>query len=271
MRVGNLFAVIPVSLLCACSSIPTVSTAGGWWNNIVASVRPVEQVSATRSTPQVDAATVSHSRRERAIIQAVRAAVRAVPGVDPALLVAVAARESSLDCDAINLVSGTGGLFQFSDDTWLEAVRRHAGKHGHADLARAISIRAGVLSVSPAARQRIMAMRRVPVFSTVIAAEMLADARGDAEQALGRPAKYADIYAIHAKGTGGGTAFLRGVAAGRNKAEYRSLVDDIERRHLQARQLLDTRGQAVIEVAMAPGIPGQRMSIVDKSRRVGYQ
>ena len=53
-----------------------------------------------------------------------------VTGVDPAYLMALADKESSLLPDNKARASSAEGLFQFVEGTWLEVLRRYGPKHG---------------------------------------------------------------------------------------------------------------------------------------------
>ena len=53
-----------------------------------------------------------------------------VTGVDPAYLMALADKESSLLPDNKARTSSAEGLFQFIESTWLEGLRRYGPKHG---------------------------------------------------------------------------------------------------------------------------------------------
>src|SRR3954466_11260736 len=53
-----------------------------------------------------------------------------VTGVDPAYLMALADKESSLLPDNKARTPSAEGLFQFIESTWLEVLRRYGPKHG---------------------------------------------------------------------------------------------------------------------------------------------
>src|SRR3954466_1730892 len=60
--------------------------------------------------------------------------------VDPAYMMALADKESSLLPDNKARTSSAEGLFQFVETTWLEVLRRYGPKHGYAIEAEAIQI-----------------------------------------------------------------------------------------------------------------------------------
>jgi len=57
-----------------------------------------------------------------------------VTGVDPAYLMALADKESSLLPDNKARTSSAEGLFQFVEGTWLDVLRRYGPKHGYAPI-----------------------------------------------------------------------------------------------------------------------------------------
>src|SRR3954454_22548026 len=83
-----------------------------------------------------------------------------VTGVDPAYMMALADRESSLLPNNKARTSSAEGLFQFVGGTWLEVLRRFGPKHGVAE-AEAIQIVQGRPVVSDSReRERILNLRR---------------------------------------------------------------------------------------------------------------
>src|SRR3954464_13439738 len=80
-------------------------------------------------------------------------------GVDFGFLMAEAAQESGFRADAKATTSSATGLFQFTEGTWLEMVRRHGARHGlGAEAAQIGSDEAGRPSVAdPSRRSAILA------------------------------------------------------------------------------------------------------------------
>jgi len=86
-----------------------------------------------------------------------------VTGVDPAYMMALADKESSLLPDNKARTSSAQGLFQFIESTWLEVLRRYGPKHGYVAEAEAIQIVAGRPVVSDDKdRERILNLRSIP-------------------------------------------------------------------------------------------------------------
>jgi hypothetical protein len=132
-----------------------------------------------------------------------------VTDVDPALLMAMADKESSFKPDIRASTSSAEGLFQFLDGTWLEVVKRYGAKHGYAAAADAIRPVKGRLSVSDADRTWILSLRRDPYLSAIMAGEMIRSTQdtlvaGNAE----RNVSGTDIYLAHFLGVNGASRFL---------------------------------------------------------------
>src|SRR3982750_3312487 len=97
-----------------------------------------------------------------------------VTGVDPAYLMALADKESSFLPDSKARTSSAEGLFQFVEGTWLEVLRRYGPKHGYAAEAEAIQMVQGKPAVAdPKQREAILALRRDPYLSALMAGEMI--------------------------------------------------------------------------------------------------
>src|SRR3954471_9862135 len=97
-----------------------------------------------------------------------------VTGVDPAYMMALADKESSLLPDNKARTSSAEGLFQFVEGTWLEVMRRYGPTHGYAAEADAIQIVEGRPAVSDDKdRERILRLRRDPYLSALMAGEMI--------------------------------------------------------------------------------------------------
>ena len=138
------------------------------------------------------------------------AAVRAT-GIDPALLLAMAWKESRFDPLARNPLSTARGLMQFTEATWLEMVRDFGPGHGLARHAGRLATnrRDGTISASnPRDLARILKLRGDPRLSALMAAERVVRERDGLERALGRAAAPADLYAVHLLGPAGARRFL---------------------------------------------------------------
>src|SRR3712207_5552120 len=95
-------------------------------------------------------------------------------GVDPAYLMALADKESSLLPASKADTSSAEGLFQFLESTWLEVLRRYGAKHGFHGAAEAVQrVRGQTVVADPAQRAWILNLRRDPYFSALMASEMI--------------------------------------------------------------------------------------------------
>lgn len=141
-------------------------------------------------------------------------------GVSFSFLMAQAGRESAFNAHAANRRSSAAGLYQFTSGTWMQVMKHHGAEHGHAELARKITVdAAGDYDVAdPAMRQRILDMRRDPGLAAVMAGEYANDNRAVLEERLGRPVNSADLYLAHFLGPQGATRFLKAMEANPHQA-----------------------------------------------------
>jgi hypothetical protein len=131
-------------------------------------------------------------------------------GVGFDYLYRVAVRESSLNPAARAKTSSAAGLFQFIEQTWLGAVKKHGPAHGlaaeAADIIRGANGRFTV--ADPARRQAILDLRFDAEKASSLAAELARDNKAALEGALGRAVDGADLYAAHFLGPKGARALL---------------------------------------------------------------
>lgn len=125
-------------------------------------------------------------------------------GVDFDYLLATAKVESGLDPAAAAPTSSARGLYQFTEGTWLDTVRKHGGEHGLGWAADAL--KAGA---DPATRAAILDLRKVPAASASMAAALASDNGTSLEHRLGRAVGATDLYLAHFLGAGGAARFLR--------------------------------------------------------------
>ena len=100
---------------------------------------------------------------------------------------------------------------QFTEATWLEAVRDHGPQHG-------LQYEAAVLSTDPASgsittrqprtRSRILELRNNPRYAAALAAARISRAGISLQQSLGRTVGPADLYFVHLLGPAGAQRFL---------------------------------------------------------------
>src|SRR4051794_22212821 len=132
-----------------------------------------------------------------------------VTGVDPAYLMALADKESSLLPDNKARTSSAEGLFQFVEGTWLEVLRRYGPKHGYAAEAEAIQIIQGRPVVSDSSeRERILNLRRDPYLSALMAGEMITTHWQILAGKIARDPSFAELYMAHFLGVNGASRFV---------------------------------------------------------------
>lgn len=149
-------------------------------------------------------------RVDRAVVLALSGAARAVD-TDPALLLAMAWKESRFDPTARNPQSSARGLMQFTRATWLEVVRDFGSRHGLAHHAAVLSTnhRDGTISArSPRYLAQVLQLRDNPQLSAIMAAERISRERAGLEQILGHSVTPADLYIVHLLGPVGARRFL---------------------------------------------------------------
>ena len=143
--------------------------------------------------------------------------------VDPAYLMALADKESSLLPDNKARTSSAEGLFQFIETTWLEVFRRYGPKHGHAAEAEAIQIVECRPAVSDAKqREAILGLRRDPYLSALMAGEMINTHREILAGKTARDPSFAELFMAHFLGVQWGCGARRFVELLSDKPERRA-------------------------------------------------
>lgn len=132
-------------------------------------------------------------------------------GVDFSYLMAQARVESGLNPQAKARTSSARGLYQFTNATWLETVRKHGAAHGLGWAADAIA--SGTAGAGSAARATILGLRENAEAAALMAGAFARDNGAALEHRLGRAAGATDLYMAHFLGAGGAARFLRGMAA----------------------------------------------------------
>ena len=162
-------------------------------------VAPVREQAAPIPISQEAAAAVGMRENVwRAIANATE-----VVGVDATYMTAVAARESSFDPTVHAEGSSATGLYQFTEDTWLRALKIFGVRHGLTELAQQITIdEYGDVSVRHGARAKLLQLRNDPTLSALMAAELARDNKARLERLLGRDVSPAETYLAHFLGVG---------------------------------------------------------------------
>ena len=127
-------------------------------------------------------------------------------------LLATAKRESGLKADAQNPHSSATGLFQFTEQTWLDLVRQYGAKHGLKEAAKKIvNDPATGRNDVPGGEDRsaILALRKDPKAAAAMAGELTARNRKALATALGREPTYQEVYAAHFLGARGAVRLIQ--------------------------------------------------------------
>jgi hypothetical protein len=158
--------------------------------------RDVAEASAALKQIEEDVASATAMPEE--VRRAINKATRAV-GVDAEYMTVVAARESSFDPEAHAHHTTASGLYQFTTDTWLRAIKMFGAKHGLSDYAELITIDDdGLVSMSRgAARTDLLSLRSDPELAALMAAELARDNALRLERMLGRSVTPAETYMAH--------------------------------------------------------------------------
>ena len=132
-------------------------------------------------------------------------------GSDFHYLLGTAIRESSLKTNAQSSTSSAAGLFQFVDQTWLGLVKNHGAKYGLASLADAISPTPDgrYHAATDSDRQAILALKKDPQISALMAGEYARSSQGAMEASLGRPVCGGELYAAHFLGADAACKLIR--------------------------------------------------------------
>jgi hypothetical protein len=148
-------------------------------------------------------------------------------GVDFSYLLKKATQESGLDPTAKAATSSATGLFQFTNQTWLQMVKNDGAKYGLGAYASQIATGSnGHLSISdPAAKQAILALRTDPTVSSEMAGELDKQNAASLQQNVGGKVGDTELYLAHFLGAGGASDFLNAMHANPN-ASAASVVPD---------------------------------------------
>jgi hypothetical protein len=143
------------------------------------------------------------------ITTAIRDAARAT-GASFDYLLRTAQRESNLDPSAKAPTSSASGLFQFTDQTWLETLKTSGPALGYGKYADSIvQTASGQFSVpDPAKRQAVMQLRNDPAAASAMAGALTKRNAATLAERIGRPPSEGELYAAHFLGAGGAVQLI---------------------------------------------------------------
>ena len=147
-------------------------------------------------------------RVKSAIVEHVVKAAK-IADMDPALLMAIADKESNFAPKAKASTSSASGLFQFVEATWLKAIRSFGWRHGQEQAAKAINGDENEPRALPQKRAELLRLRNDPYLSAVLAAEMLKRDGDRIAGKLGRPLTPGETYLIHFLGPEDAERFMK--------------------------------------------------------------
>ncbi|MXP27630.1 lytic transglycosylase domain-containing protein [Porphyrobacter algicida] len=134
-------------------------------------------------------------------------------------MVAQARVESALDPKAKAGTSSAAGLYQFTNQTWLETVRRHGAEHGLGWASEAIGTKGGKAHISdPTLRQQVMDLRFDPQAAAVMAGALSNDNAAYLQSATGRAPDNTELYLAHFLGAPGAGRFINALAGDPNQS-----------------------------------------------------
>ncbi|WP_442753955.1 transglycosylase SLT domain-containing protein [Methylocystis sp. JAN1] len=137
--------------------------------------------------------------------------------MDPALLMAIADKESNFSTTAKARTSSASGLFQFVEKTWFKAVRDFGHLYGREEEANAIADASSAIgAVAPQKKARILSLRNDPYLSAALAAEMLKKDSSKISEKIGRPLTAGETYLIHFLGPEDAERFMNALVSAPN-------------------------------------------------------
>ena len=153
------------------------------------------------------------------------AAVRT--GVDFSYLLKKAAQESGFDPNAKASSSSATGLYQFTNQTWLQMIKQHGADYGVGSYASKIQMDSnGHASVSDlTAKQAILALRNDPQISAEMAGELDKSNLQSLKDNVGGKIGSTDLYMAHFLGAGGASDFLNAMKTNPNAKAATVLPD----------------------------------------------
>lgn len=126
-------------------------------------------------------------------------------------LLKTAQRESAMEPDAKAKTSSATGLFQFIEQTWLSMVKQEGAKQGLSSYADAITEAGGgrLTVADPAAREKILDLRKDPQVAAVMAGAFTQKNREQLAGALGRQPHAGELYMAHVLGARGASDLIK--------------------------------------------------------------
>lgn len=134
-------------------------------------------------------------------------------GSDPALLMAIADKESAFSTAVKARTSSATGLFQFIGKTWVNAFQSFAGLHSESAALKAVADAGGNVDFASLKPSKILQMRNDPYLSAAFAGEMLKRDGKEIANQIGRNLTSGETYLIHFLGKDDAGRFMRALEA----------------------------------------------------------
>lgn len=216
----------PWTLMAICLAVLPLGFAAGfvlreWPLAALEAPRPASEPQAAAASaqnpslaaaPRASSAARAASRGGLAEIGNAAQAAAVHTGIDRTVLLAFAASESSLRTSARNGRSSAVGLMQFTEQSWLLAVRRFGHAHGLGELASRITQRQGRFGMaSEEELSRVLDLRGDARLAASLAAETARFNSARFRGRFGGEAAPDALYAMHVLGTQGGLRLLDAV------------------------------------------------------------
>jgi Transglycosylase SLT domain len=126
-------------------------------------------------------------------------------------LVQTARRESAFNPDAKAKTSTAAGLFQFTEATWLETLKKSGATYGLGNIADLIEkdSRGRYTVADPDLRSKILELRYDPEIASMMAGALTRSNAEHLQNKIGRAPTGGELYIAHFLGTGGATSLIR--------------------------------------------------------------
>ena len=136
-------------------------------------------------------------------------------GVEFSFLMELAATESSFDPNSVAPITDAAGLYQFKEDTWLEAVKNYGMKYGMESYSSQVesyvdeSGNRRLRIHNTALNEYVLSLRHNPRISALLAAEYVKLNSKRLAASLDRALGHTEMYLTHFFGATGAISFLR--------------------------------------------------------------
>lgn len=145
----------------------------------------------------------------RNVVQAIKKASKTT-GISFNYLMAKAEQESSFNPKAEASTSSATGMFQFTDQTWLEMIKKYGTKYGYKKYADKIKYHKGsYFIVNKKIKEDVLNLRKSSKFASLIAAEFAKQNYMILSNFLNRTPNASELYIAHFMGATGATKLIQ--------------------------------------------------------------